>query len=94
MLRHQSIEETDKIALFDKTEDDRFAMGEKAFNRFQVGVNFGVGYTYKKFYVGVGCVLDAMRIVNAVKESKYSWQENYHIVGSLSVVNISVGVQF
>lgn len=91
---NQGIEETDKIALFDKTENDRFAMGEKAFNRFQVGVNFGVGYTYKKLYVGVGCVLDAMRIVNAVKESKYSWQENYHIVGSLSVVNISVGVQF
>ena len=89
-----SIEEIDKVALFDKTENDRYAMGEKAFNRFQVGVNFGVGYTYKKFYVGVGCVVDAMRIINAVKESKYSWQEHYHIVGRLCTVNISVGVQF
>lgn len=89
-----SIEEIDKIALFDKTEDDRFAMGEKAFNRFQVGVNFGVGYTYKKLYVGVGCVVDGMRIINAVKEGKFSYQEHYHIVGRLCTVNISMGVQF
>ena len=85
-------EETDKIALFDKS-DDRYAMGDKAFERFQVGVNFGVGYTYKKLYVGVGCTFDAMRIANAVKTGK-SYQEKYHIVGSLSVVNISMGVQF
>ena len=85
-------EETDKIALFDKS-DDRYAMGDKAFERFQVGVNFGVGYTYKKLYVGVGCTFDAMRIANAVKTDK-SYQEKYHIVGSLSVVNISMGVQF
>ena len=86
-------EETDKIALFDKS-DDRYAMGDKAFERFQVGVNFGVGYTYKKLYVGVGCTFDAMRIANAVKTGKFSYQEKYHIVGSLSVVNISMGVQF
>ena len=85
-------EETDKIALFDKS-DDRYAMGDKAFERFQVGVNFGVGYTYKKLYVGVGCTFDAMRIANAIKTGK-SYQEKYHIVGSLSVVNISMGVQF
>ena len=69
-------------------------MGDKAFERFQVGVNFGVGYTYKKLYVGVGCTFDAMRIANAVKTGKFSYQEKYHIVGSLSVVNISMGVQF
>lgn len=86
-------EETDKIALFDKS-DDRYAMGDKAFERFQVGVNFGVGYTYKKLYVGVGCVVDGMRIINAVKEGKFSYQEHYHIVGRLCTVNISMGVQF
>lgn len=90
----QGAEETDKIDLFDKTENSRYAMGEKAFERFQVGVNFGVGYTYKRLYVGLGCVVDAMKLANAVKESKHSWQESFHIVGSLSVVNISVGVQF
>jgi hypothetical protein len=69
-------------------------MGEKAFERFQVGVNFGVGYTWRKFYVGVGCVVDANRIINAVKEGRYNWEEHYHIVGRLCQVNISVGVQF
>lgn len=96
MTTHPSagVEEIDKIDLFNKDSKDRYAMGEKAFERFQVGVNFGVGYTWRKFYVGVGCIVDANRIINAVKEGRYNWEEHYHIVGRLCQVNISVGVQF
>ncbi len=87
------IEQTDKIALFDKS-DDRYAMGKKAFERFQAGVGFGVGYTYNRLYIGLGCVIDAMRIINLSERGEHSWQPSYHIVGRFSTVNISMGVTF
>jgi hypothetical protein len=69
-------------------------MGKKAFERFQAGVGFGVGYTYNRLYIGLGCVIDAMRIINLSEKGEHSWQPSYHIVGRFSTVNISMGVTF
>lgn len=70
--------------LFDDS-DDSLAMGDKAFDRFQVGINFGAGFTYDKLYLGLGCVADIMKIINS-QETGY--------VGRFNTVTISVGIAF
>jgi hypothetical protein len=60
-------------------------MGDKALNRFQVGINAGLGFTFSEFYVGVGYTGDIMKIANNA-DSDY--------VGSLGFVNISLGLSF
>lgn len=70
--------------LFDSS-DNESAMGDKALNRFQVGINAGLGFTFSKFYVGVGYTGDIMKIANNA-DSDY--------VGSLGFVNISLGLSF
>lgn len=75
---------TTTYMLFDSS-DDKYAMGEKALNRFQLGINAGVGFTFGKFYVGAGYTADVTKIANNAKRE---------YVGSLGVVNISVGLSF
>lgn len=75
---------TTTYKLFDSS-DDKYAMGEKALNRFQLGINAGVGFTFGKFYVGAGYTADVTKIANNARRE---------YVGSLGVVNISVGLSF
>ena len=70
--------------LFDSS-DDKSAMGEKALNRFQLGINAGVGFTLNRLYLGVGYVGDVMKIANT-PSAKY--------VGNLGAVTIAVGLTF
>lgn len=68
--------------LFDSS-DDKSAMGEKALNRFQLGINAGVGFTLNRLYLGVGYVGDVVKIANT-PSAKY--------VGNLGAVTIAAGL--
>lgn len=81
---HQAVRKVDRYRLFDSS-DEFDAMGEKALKRFQPGVNFGLGFTYGRFYVGAGCLFDVMDIIQC-EEGGY--------VGKFGIANISVGVTF
>ncbi len=65
--------------------DEKWAMGDKALNRFQVGINAGVGFTFGVLYVGAGYTADVMKIANNAAVD---------YVGSLGIVNLAVGVSF
>lgn len=72
----KNMEMQEKTKLFD---DDKKEMGNDAWKRFQVGFNFGLGFSYKALYVGVGYTTDFSEIA---KKSK------------LGVTTLSLGVNF
>jgi hypothetical protein len=76
-------EDSYKVNLFNKDE-----MEDSALKRFQVGINFGVGFTYDKFYIGVGYVADFSNLIKAGDE------EFVTISGKLNMATISLGYNF
>lgn len=78
VVRTEDIEVETKI--FDKS-DDNDALGDAAFNRLQLGLNFGVAVSYDVYTLSIGRVSDFSRIS---KEGK----------GRLGVTTISVGYAF
>lgn len=76
-------EDSYKVNLFNKDE-----MEDSALKRFQVGINFGVGFTYDKFYIGVGYVADFSNLIKAGDE------ELMTISGKLNMATISLGYNF
>lgn len=79
--------------LFDKSEpdDDDFedgatvGVGCNAAKRFQAGLNFGVGFSYKSLYLGVGHTSDFSKLVNC---------SDCDMVGKLGVTTLTVGFNF
>ncbi|MBR5334130.1 MAG: hypothetical protein IKV33_05270 [Alistipes sp.] len=79
--------------LFDKSEpkDDDYedgatvGLGCNAAKRFQAGINFGVGFSYKSLYLGVGHTSDFSKIANCSK---------CDYVGKLGVTTLTVGINF
>jgi hypothetical protein len=69
-----------EVKIFDKSDDDG-AAGEAAFNRLQLGFNFGVAVSYDVYTLSIGRVSDFSRIS---KDGK----------GRLGVTTISVGYAF
>jgi hypothetical protein len=69
-----------EVKIFDKS-DDEGAAGEAAFNRLQLGFNFGVAVSYDVYTLSIGRVSDFSRIS---KDGK----------GRLGVTTISVGYAF
>ena len=78
VVRTEDIEVETKI--FDKSDDDG-ALGDAAFNRLQLGLNFGVAVSYDVYTLSIGRVSDFSRIS---KEGK----------GRLGVTTIAVGYAF
>jgi hypothetical protein len=76
-------EDSYKVNLFNKDE-----MEDSALKRFQVGINFGVGFTYDKFYIGVGYVADFSNLIKTGDE------EFVTISGKLNMATISLGYNF
>lgn len=70
---------------FDMFDDSDEEMGEAAAKRFQAGINVGVGFSYKAFYLGVGYVSDFSKIID------YSDND---IVGKIGVTTLTLGINF
>ena len=68
--------------IFDDSDEEA---AEYAAKRFQAGVNFGVGFSYKVLYLGVGYTADFTKFVN-YKEDNF--------VGKLGVTTLTVGFNF
>ena len=73
------IEDTEEYNLFDKDDMDDYPA-----KRFQAGINFGVGFTYKALYLGVGHVSDF---------SKF-FDDGDDYFGKMGVTTLTVGFNF
>lgn len=72
-------EEKESISLFDDKLEDM------AFKPFQVGINAGVGFSYKALYLGVGYTTDFMKIAN-YPDGDYE--------GRFGSVSLTLGINF
>ncbi len=79
MAEYDGDEEKESISLFD---DD---LEEQAFKPFQVGINAGVGFSYKTLYLGVGYTTDFMKIAN-YEDGEYE--------GRFGNVSLTLGINF
>lgn len=79
MVEYGDGEDKESISLFD---DD---LEEQAFKPFQVGINAGVGFSYKALYLGVGYTTDFMKIAN-YDDGDYE--------GRFGNVSLTLGINF
>jgi hypothetical protein len=77
-------DEPTKVRLFDSSKDEEGAAGDLAFNRFQMGLNYGVAFSYDVYTISIGRVSDFTRIANLDKST-------YKDKGRMGVTTISVG---
>lgn len=75
---------TAEVRLFDSS-DKEGAAGEDAFKRFQMGLNYGVSFSYDVYTLSVGRVSDFTRIANF---------NDHTYKGRMGVTTISVGYSF
>ena len=75
---------TTEVRLFDSSEK-KGAAGEDAFKRFQMGINYGVAFSYDVYTLSVGRVSDFTRIANF---------NDHAYKGRMGVTTISVGYAF
>lgn len=74
--------ESEDFDIFDDSDEE---MGDMAAKRFQAGINVGVGFSYKAFYLGVGYVSDFSKIID------YSDDD---MVGKIGVTTLTLGINF
>ena len=72
----------DSINIFDK---DDMGGSDNTPKRFQAGINFGIGFSYKAIYLGVGYISDFSKIYN---------NDDADMVGKIGTTTLTVGINF
>lgn len=75
---------------FESHEAPSMYSGDEGFNRFNMSWNVGVGFTYKKLYLGVTGSMEMTNMMRYKKESGDDWSYTAH----MNTVGIALGYNF